>query len=213
MTLNHTIPWEWLEKQSAAAFLIAGGLKLLHVAQSLLLELSTFSIPELARDLSLAIALFFAVIGLLGFIPRFRDAMPRLARSASIIAVLALIGLLAVAIGEPLAEYLQGGEPEQPVWFIPLFLLYFVGVPLSFLIFGSASVRSHSPSRIIGWILLLIFISFLFFFHIIPLFSTRLLTQIPASVIALGFLTVGYLLLADTALQSRHVEASTPGRG
>lgn len=213
MTSNQTIPWDSLEKRSAAAWLVAGGLQLILVAQFVLRAHTNLYAPELVRDFILGTAGILALIGLLGLVPRLRQKAPRLARAASITAALGIIGLLAVVIGEPVLKSFLGAGEEPPAWFAPILILYIIGVPLSFLLSGAASLRTATPSRRVGSILLLVFIAFLFFFHLIPLHVEGLLAQIPSFVIGIGFIAVGYLLRSKSLSSGRTEPSSDPSVG
>jgi hypothetical protein len=196
MAANQTLPWESLAKWSATALIIAGLVQLFNLLLHTLPALIDLSPPELVRDLTLASAGIVALIGLLGFVPQLREAAPRLTRAGTLVAILALIGQFAIAVGEPLI----GGE-TPPTWFLPFFLFHWILLPLSFLLFGAASVRTHTPSRGVGSILVLVFISFLFFHHMIPVHVEGVLAQIPSLVIGGGLIAAGYL----------HHTAATPG--
>lgn len=198
MTQKHTVPWESLEHRSASALLVAGGLHLVVVALNVLPIVSSLSPPELAGDLTLGATYVVAFTGLLGLVPRLREATPRLARAGSVLAGLATIGILAVAIGEPVLTAFGYGE-QPPPWFAPVALLYLIGGPLCFLLFGVASVRTDIPSRSVGAALLAVFVSLLFFFHLIPLPIEGLLAQLPASVIAVSLIAGGYRLRTASA--------------
>lgn len=188
VTPNSKVPWESLAKWSGTALIIAGLIQLFNLLLHTLPMLVDLSTPEVVRDVTLASAGIVAVIGLLGFVPRLQEAAPRLARAGTIVAVLGLIGQFAIAVGEPLI----GGE-TPPTWFLPFFLFHWILLPVSFLLFGTAGFRTPTPSRSVGSILVLIFISFLFFHHIIPLHVDGLLAQIPSLVIGGGLIASGYL--------------------
>lgn len=203
MTINQIIPWESLETRSASLLLLAGLIQLVNVTLQVLPRVSDLAVPELVRDLILVSAGIVALVGLLGLVPRLKKDVPRLARAGSVFAVLGVIGLLAVAIAEPVH-----GADEPPAWFAPVLILYIVGYPLSFLLFGTASLRTNTVSRSVGSILILVFISSLFFFHLIPLPVEGLLVEIPAFIIGVGLAAAGYLLLGESTA-NRGNEAST----
>lgn len=193
MVRSQTGLWDSLAKWSATALIIAGFIQLINLLLHTLPTLIDLSTPELARDVTLAAAGSVALIGLLGFVPRLREKAPRFARAGTIVAILGLVGQLAIAVGEPLI----GGE-TPPAWFMPLFLFHWLLVPLSFLLFGTASMHTHTPPRRVGSVLVLVFVSFLFFHHLIPLHVEGVLAQIPSLVIGGGLIAAGYLHHTET---------------
>lgn len=201
--LEDTVPWDWLEKRRAAAFLLAGLLQLIVVALFVLRMETNLVVPELMRDLGLAAAQIPAFIALLGFVPELKEQLPRVARAGGIFAALAVIGILFVAVAEPVGQSLFGLGEEPPVWMMPILLFYLVGGPLTVLIFAAAILRTGRPSRSIGAVFLVLFVSYLVFFHWIPLSVEGLLVQVPSFVIALGFLASGFLLRAESAERGR----------
>lgn len=212
MTSNQTIPWDGLEKRSASAWLIAGGLQLLLVAQNVLRAHTDLYAPEFVGDFMLGTAGILALLGLLGLVPPLRQKAPRLARAASIAAALGMIGLLAVVIGEPVLKSLLGAGDEPPAWFAPVLILYIIGVPLSFLLSGTASLRTKTPSRRVGAVLLYLFVWFLVFFHLFPIYAFigGFSPRITELAIALGFIAVGYLLRSKSLSSGRTEPSSDP---
>lgn len=208
MSRYGSIPWKALETHAAVLFLLGGLVQTINITLQILTRLGSLGIPEIARDVTLAVALILALLGLLGLAPGVRESYPRLTRAGSIFAGLGILGLLAVAIGEPI---LQGDEP--PAWFAPVVLFYILGVPLSFLIFSIVTLRSNEGSRLTGVLLLVVFGAFLFFLHLIPIDVGRLLAQIPSLVIAAGFLALGYRRHVDSVSTDATGEVQDPMAG
>ena len=151
MPSTQNTPWESLVKWTATAFILAGLFRLVNMGiyqSGQLFE--SFSAPELALDVSILLAFELAFVGLLGLYPRLREKHPRLALVGVLLAILSGVSLMIITP----AEYILGGQ-EPPAYLIPFQIAYFLGIPLSFLVFGGLSVRARSPPLSVGVLLIL----------------------------------------------------------
>lgn len=189
MAANSPVPWESLERRSQLAFILAGVFLLLNVVLNNLSAIAGTPAPEWTIDIVILSGSIAGLLGLLGLSPRLKSPSPRLTRAGNLIVALGALGILAIAIG----KYVLEGE-KPPVYLQPLQLFYIIGIPLSFLLFGAACVRTRVPSRSVGLSLLTVFVASLFFFHLIPLDVSGFLTSIPSLVFGVASLATGVLL-------------------
>lgn len=184
--------WESLVKWSATAFVVGGIARLLNLALSNLGVFIEATSPEWSRDLTLLIAFGAAYIGLFGLYPWVADRAPRLSRAGAVLAGLAGVAILISVLG----KYLHGAsEPPGPLKVLPL--IYLLGSPRSFLLFGIASWRTRLPSRTVGLLLLLAFAAFIVL--VAGIFSQiGMLLRLSALIFAVAMLALGYVLHTGT---------------
>lgn len=188
MPSTQNTPWESLVKWTATAFILAGLFRLVNMGiyqSGQLFE--SFSAPELALDVSILLAFELAFVGLLGLYPRLREKHPRLALVGVLLAVVSGVSLMIITP----AEYILGGQ-EPPAYLIPFQIAYFLGIPLSFLVFGGLSVRARSPPLSVGVLLILGGTSWLLF-----LTGSQTLIDVGAYIFAIIMMAIGYLLRAE----------------
>ena len=188
MPSTQNTPWESLVKWTATAFILAGLFRLVNMGiyqSGQLFE--SFSAPELALDVSILLAFELAFVGLLGLYPRLREKHPRLALVGVLLAVVSGVSLMIITP----AEYILGGQ-EPPAYLIPFQIAYFLGIPLSFLVFGGLSVRARSPPLSVGVLLILGGTSWLLF-----LTGSQTLIDVGAYIFATIMMAIGYLLRAE----------------
>jgi FtsH-binding integral membrane protein len=149
--------------------------------------------------------LLFVFIGLFGYFPYVVDNAPRLSRVgvlSSALGGLALTVGLAGSIAVAITTNVTFGE--GPSWGPPLLALAFVLVLLSFLTYGIGSSRSATPSRPIGYLLLVPFLAFLgqavlliskiVTGDVLPIIQLSL-----AGIAGVAVIAAGYLLRDETA--------------
>ena len=188
MPSTQNTPWESLVKWTATAFILAGLFRLVNMGiyqSGQLFE--SFSAPELALDVSILLAFELAFVGLLGLYPRLREKHPRLALVGVLLAVVSGVSFMIITP----AEYILGGQ-EPPAYLIPFQIAYFLGIPLSFLVFGGLSVRARSPPLSVGVLLILGGTSWLLF-----LTGSQTLIDVGAYIFAIIMMAIGYLLRAE----------------
>lgn len=194
---------ESLAKWSATAFIVAGLARLLNVALQNLDMFMEATSPEWSRDLTLLIAFGAAYIGLFGLYPQVANRSPRLARGGVWLAAFAGVAILASIIGK-----YATGQPEPPGLLKALPLVYLIGTPLSFLLFGVASWRTRTPSRTVGLLLLGVVAAFILL--VAGIFSEIiLLARLSALVFVVAMLATGYVL--HTGITPLGSAESTPG--
>lgn len=188
---------EELARWSAAAFVTAG---LFRIVNMVLSNLGTFvdaTSPEWALDLTLHVAFLAALAGVLALSPRMADRAPRLTRAGVVVVLVAA----ATQIVTGVAEYVIGAEqPPEP--FGVLVALSLVLAPLGFLLFGAVSLRTRVPSRPVGALLLVVFVSYLVLFGGVAL-ENEVLFRVTGVLFALATLGVGYCLRAASAPSDR----------
>ena len=188
MPSTQNTPWESLVKWTATAFILAGLFRLVNMGiyqSGQLFE--SFSAPEPALDVSILLAFELAFVGLLGLYPRLREKHSRLALVGVLLAVVSGVSLMIITP----AEYILGGQ-EPPAYLIPFQIAYFLGIPLSFLMFGGLSVRARSPPLSVGVLLILGGTSWLLF-----LTGSQTLIDVGAYIFAIIMMAIGYLLRAE----------------
>ena len=201
MPSTQNTPWESLVKWTATAFILAGLFRLVNMGiyqSGQLFE--SFSAPELALDVSILLAFELAFVGLLGLYPRLREKHPRLALVGVLLAVVSGVSLMIITP----AEYILGGQ-EPPAYLIPFQIAYFLGIPLSFLVFGGLSVRARSPPLSVGVLLILGGTSWLLF-----LTGSQTLIDVGAYIFAIIMMAIGYLLRAEQPKSESTGSSSRP---
>ena len=201
MPSTQNTPWESLVKWTATAFILAGLFRLVNMGiyqSGQLFE--SFSAPELALDVSILLAFELAFVGLLGLYPRLREKHPRLALVGVLLAVVSGVSLMIITP----AEYILGGQ-EPPAYLIPFQIAYFLGIPLSFLVFGGLSVRARSPPLSVGVLLILGGTSWLLF-----LTGSQTLIDVGAYIFAIIMMAIGYLLRAEQPKSESAGSSSIP---
>jgi hypothetical protein len=170
--------------------------------------LASFQAPEPALDITLLIAFELAFLGLLGLYQDLQNERPRLALAGVSIVALAAVSILIVTGSEYVLRYVFGSAGDQPpAYLIPFQILYFLGIPLSFLVVGGASIRTRTPSRLIGGLLVLIGASWL-----VVLTGSTVLIDAAGYLFGGLMLAVGLLLRTNPrAITASHQDAETAG--
>ena len=150
------LPWKWLERRAARAFVLGGVL----LVASALVPIGLASVTEWswASGLVLVGSSVVAIgVGLLGTFPQARDQAPWLARVGALCATVAgvaavgLIGLVGTAVTA--AVTLDAALPKPMGVFQVLALAMASGLALGFVSFGVARVRTGSSSDTPGRLL------------------------------------------------------------
>lgn len=167
-----------LASVSALAFVVGG---LGTLGNEVLQQLGS---AEVFLDLTILITYGGVTLGLLGIYSRIAEASPRLSR-AGLVAVGITVVSIAVAV---LAKGLLGAEPSglEVILSIIVSVSFYLCSSLSFLLFGVACVRTRVPSRVIGYLLLLVVPS-----RVLVVVG---LTQVASALFAVSMFGVGYLL-------------------
>lgn len=157
-----TVRWDALESWSPIALGLAGLAILTDVVIQVATTLSAATVPGW---MSIALGLggiWVLLTGLIGFYPRVADDARSLALGG---VATGTLGWLAVTVGLvwaiALAVTNQGTIAEGPPLGPQIFLSTLVLSLLSFLCYGVASARTHSPSRTVGYLLMVPFATFL----------------------------------------------------
>lgn len=154
MSTTDSSSWAWFERWSGALFLVAGGLWLIDTVSLVVNRfLGGTGMTMALEGVTFVAALVATAIGVLGFYSRLSDATPRLALTG-LGAIAAAMGGLGVTIA------LSTVMPTDSAALIALFVLSVVALLTGFLVFGTASVRSATPSRAVGLLLLSVTVIF-----------------------------------------------------
>lgn len=143
-------PWTSLEQRRATAFIVAGALLLGFVASNGVEAFTATTPPTWVNTMFVSPALVAASLGLLGLYPTLAERAPRLALvSAAVVTVAgtAAIALFVVTAGNGLVAGVQ-------LPFLPVYLLTLLATVLGFVLFGVAGIRTRTPSRRVGLLLL-----------------------------------------------------------
>jgi hypothetical protein len=136
-----------LARWSRALWLVSGALTLVY--SSLYGAEAFLGTYPSAREFVGPVAYIVAFVALLGLAPALADRRPRLARAGAVLAVLGAAGFLLNLLAG------AGVVPEEATWVgAGQLVLILVGMTLSFLVFGAASLRSGAFSRTVGALLL-----------------------------------------------------------
>lgn len=197
--------WNSLVETGPTAFII-GGLGLLGL--SVVGALDTADLVSSPAWLHAILGLggvLVVFIGLLGFYPVVADVAPRLSLGGVLTSALGGAAITVGVVGSAvIALTTQQTFGAGPSWGPPLLALAFILALLSFLAYGIASLRTSSPSRIIGLLLLVPVVVFLG--QALLLLSKILTDTVLASaqlalaaIAAIALVAVGYRLRTDTA--------------
>lgn len=202
--------WQWLEQWAPVA-LIVGGMGSLSVLTISVLEIVLYGqrfevVPEWGLAIIVIPTLSATLIGLLGFYPYVSGSSRWLARGGLAGAAVSLASLLITVIGGLILDLLGivGFTEEGNPVILVFFLLMFLGLLLSFLCYGLASVLTRRPSRLIGGLLLVPLVEPLSVF-LVDIFGVTIpggpLTSLGVEGVAL--VVVGYLLWTSSKSPDR----------
>jgi hypothetical protein len=159
---DHNQILETFERWGPMAFVIGGiGLLGTTLVGSLVVAGVVASSPRLAMG-PLLFGLWFVFVGLLGFYPNVAEPSPRLSRSGLLTSGIAWIVWTVTLLAAIVVDLTSGRTIADPgSWGPPLLTVGFLLALLSFLVLGIASVRSETPSRTVGLLLLVPAVAFL----------------------------------------------------
>lgn len=210
MTNSDTPDEGILERRSAAAFLIAGGLFALFAGLWGAFAFSALD-SEIVQNVVGPAGWTAAFVGLLGLTRRIAEENPRLSRVAALFTGLGLAGAVITALGNFVV--LLNIVAEMPTWFTPLQLLLLIGILLGFATYAIATLRAdHIPQRV-G--LLLLTPAAIFMLNIVRVATFGSTTPIWAPSVlgagqALALLAIGYVLAIDRKQADLHERPAGP---
>lgn len=146
---------------------------------------------------------WFVFIGLLGFYPYVAEPTPRLSLGGVLTSTFGGVAVTVGIVGSiVIALTTQQTFGERPSWGPPLLAVAFILALVSLLFYGVASIRTGSPSRTVGLLLLVPVVAFL---GQAVLLLTKILADsvlagaqlILAGIMAVALLAVGYLLRSE----------------
>lgn len=196
--------WKSLERRNAAVFYVAG---VLYVGFVVVSAISGFTeitsiwlgVAEIGTGFG---GLVVSIIGVISLYPRLNDRVPRLSGSALLAFVLAVVGLVGAVVWLVGIIGLENAPEAVPIALTALASLSVLLIAVGFLLFAVACLRTNTPSRRVGYLLLVPVIMWVWHYVALAIFgSTYLGTVIDYTVIAAAFLYLGYLL------RTRHAPA------
>lgn len=144
------------------------------------------------------LGLVAAIVAVVGLYPRLKDRVPRLAGSGVLAFAAAVVGLI-VTVVWLLSIGLENAPEAVPTALTALLSLSVLLIAAGFLLFAVACLRTSTPSRMIGYLLIVSAIMWVWHYVALSIFgSTRIGTIIDYAVIAAAFLAVGYLLRSES---------------
>lgn len=197
-------PWELLEKRSPTAFLAAGVLFFGFVVASVISGFTDIggSWVLIAEGGTGILGLVVAIVAVVGLYPKLRDRAPYMSLGAVLAFVASVAGLI-IAVGWRI------NAPSVPMALTLLFSLSVLLIALGFLLFAVACLRTQTPSRTVGSLLLVPVVMWIWHYAAFAMFgSNYLLTVIDYVVITTAFLAIGYHL--RTMDQSTEQNERTP---
>lgn len=153
MPSDGTHRWESLERTSPTLFLAAGLLVLIAVVLAGVRGWTSASIPYIVFWSFLPLGFALSLAGLVGLHPSLVDRAPRSAKVGTGFAVFGVVVLLVGCAGL-LVTAPSGPYPENLGALGPPFFFGFLAVVPAFAASGIASLRTATPSRRIGGLLL-----------------------------------------------------------
>ncbi len=193
-----------LEQLRARAFLFSGVIfipKVIIVASHIFMDAELFAALE---RVFISVAWTAAFIGLIGFYPSLEDKSRWLARIGALFAFIGGVTMTVMALTSIgyFTSLIKGGVSDVLIYFIPG---VFGGIVLGFGSFGIATLKTNIYSRSIGFLFLLLPLTFLF--NLASGFSEfRSFTGIDPDIRSLGvnsilmltMLAIGYLVRTET---------------
>jgi hypothetical protein len=190
--------WNALESWSSTAFLLAGVLLLLFVVLSAVAAFTTVlgegALVGAAVVGSGLSGLLLAVVGLLGLYPQLSASAPRVSRvglgalTLAVTGIVVVIGSIAI-VGPPEAP------GDVPSFVPPIFIASGILLMLGYVLFAVASIRTHTPSRRIGFLLAVPALVLLWHYLALAAFGSQHVFEIiDYTIISTAFLSIGYLL-------------------
>lgn len=151
------LPWKWLERRTARAFILGGAL----LVASALAPIGLASVTEwswVSGLVLVGISVVATGVGLLGTFPQVRDRSPWLALTGTLCATaagVAAVGLI-VLVGTAVTAAVTLGAPLPKPWgtFQVLALAMAGGLSLGFVLFGVARMRAGGSSDTPGKLLM-----------------------------------------------------------
>lgn len=211
MVFNATVTWQSLEKWGPTAFIVGGLAWGVLIALAATNMVTAVTVPSGLIPVFLIGGLLAAYIGLLGFYPQVSDTAPRLSLTG-VVATAVAIAILAFAVAYTVAtsSFTQG--PPFPVF--PLLVLStFIG----FLLLGTASLRTSTPTRRIGILLIVPAVAWLgdiLFVVITSALEVDAVVGIPLVVIPmLGIVVASVAMLGAGYLLRAHPDSTGRRRG
>lgn len=143
--------WESLERWSPTLFLVGGGLVVGHAAVR---GIEAFTATAPPPDVFGPPGYLLALLGVLGLYPALVERTPRVARLAAVVALVPLVGWVGLS-AVSFAAAAGVSVVQAPEGLGGLFVAHIVGVVLTYVLFGLASLRAGVHSRSIGLLLLM----------------------------------------------------------
>ncbi len=203
--------WTALERWRWTAFFLAGPLLIVAMRREWLAEFFGPTVPKTALWMMWPLGFALALLGLVGFYSELVEKSPRLAKVGRAFGLIGGVGLLLglgiVAVQQPAGPYPTNLGPIGLV-----FLLGFQAFIITAAVFGTASWRTGTPSRMVGMLLVALavvqFAEQIFALVLVPVYGlsqgTIFLYQFGLYGIPMliGMLAVGYLLRTDAAIRT-----------
>ena len=149
---DHNAPLEALEARAPTLFVVAGMVMIVFAANTYLKTFAGTSYPVIQAVIAPS-GFLVGVVGLFGLSHRLADRTPRLAQGAAGIALITVVGWVAIivnGIGKTIGVLSQ---PSGPLAVIPLVVI--VAMILGFGLFGAAILYTGAYSWIVGALLVL----------------------------------------------------------
>lgn len=214
MAFSDTVPWQSFEQWGPTAFIVGGLAWAALIALAAANMTTEAAVPTWSISVFLIVGLLAAYVGLLGFYPQVSPTAPRLSLAGVVATAVAVVILASAIIYTVATSSFTQGPP------FPVFPLLILSTILGFLLLGTASLRTSTPTRRIGILLILPAIAWLSDIIFIVTTSTlevEAVAGIPLIVIPLigmviasgAMVGTGYLLHARSdSIDDRRGEAS-----
>lgn len=190
-----------LEDWSATIFLLAGGLLLLataNVGLALATDFEGIRLLEAAGFIGIVVAYF----GLLGLYPQMAERASRLATTGIVLLLIPVIMTLVDVLGLLFAS----GPPFAQI--API--LVPIGFPLGLAVLGIASLRTATPSTVVGWFLLLFALAWFVILGASRVYGFPIsdrLTVVVTALMTIAVLGIGYVLRVRVTPKNRQDSA------
>lgn len=144
------------------------------------------------------LGLVASIVAVVGLYPRLNNRVPRLSGAGLLAFLGAIVGLLG-SVGWLLNIGLENAPEAVPTALTGLFTLSVLLIAVGFLVFAAACLRTNTPSRMVGYLLFVPVVMWIWHYVALAIFgSTRIGTIVDYTVIAAAFLAVGYLLRTES---------------
>lgn len=212
------VPWSTLDRWSARAFLVGGGMfAVAAVLSAYALVTGEVQIHQYLGEAFIAFGWIGGLVGLLGFYRGVADRSRWLARAGGAFSLVGLVAFTVLGVVS-LVVFARGGSISELVHPALLLLGVILGSLLAFVTFSAATFRSDGYPRVVSLLLLVPAAIFVVNFFVLPVLLGRrgnppAVGLVIVGALSLGMLAIGYVLRTDRVPSERHDDVASRDLG